>query len=265
MDLSRTSTLRIATLFLVVLSSFAKAQQRSSYDPAGQRQSSKSQQGFVDFTLRRINAQDQDYGKCVDEGRKVLVEESIENGYFWSNVVALGLLGCLFIVILYQHHLQTRRDWTLAEMLAEYEQALLRANTQADRATKKNGELAEALRALNEGAIRLPAPPADLLERTLLTPSRTRTPNAQSAPAEAPKSSPAKPATDRAVTAASRPRAAGQIGLFKPEVDLIMKVNSLEQQLGHSQEEAKQLRRQLNTADRQVQAEQQKNRALKGE
>jgi hypothetical protein len=54
------------------------------------------------------------------------------------------------------------------------------------------------------------------------------------------------------------------MGLFKPEVDLILKVNSLEQQLGRSQEQEKQLRRQLSQADLRLQAEQQKNRTLKG-
>jgi hypothetical protein len=43
-----------------------------------------------------------------------------------------------------------------------------------------------------------------------------------------------------------------------------MKVNSLEQQLGRSQDEAKLLRRQLNESDRRLQEEQQKNRSLKG-
>jgi hypothetical protein len=57
---------------------------------------------------------------------------------------------------------------------------------------------------------------------------------------------------------------ANQIALFKPDVDLIMKVNSLEQQLGRSQDEAKLLRRQLNESDRRCQEEQQRNRSLKG-
>jgi hypothetical protein len=56
-----------------------------------------------------------------------------------------------------------------------------------------------------------------------------------------------------------------QIGLFKPDVDLVMKVNSLEQQQVRSRDEVKLLRRQLNDAEQRVQAEQQKNRALKGE
>ena len=44
-----------------------------------------------------------------------------------------------------------------------------------------------------------------------------------------------------------------------------MKVNSLEQQLGRSRDEAKLLRRQVNEAGQRAQTEEQKNRALKGE
>ena len=44
-----------------------------------------------------------------------------------------------------------------------------------------------------------------------------------------------------------------------------MKVNSLEQQLGRSRDETKLLRRQVNEASQRAQAEEQKNRALKGE
>ena len=44
-----------------------------------------------------------------------------------------------------------------------------------------------------------------------------------------------------------------------------VKVNSLEQQLGRSQEQEKHLRRQLSQSELRLQTEQQKNRALKGE
>ena len=264
MDLTRTFRLAIATLLLVCLSSFAESQQRSSYDPAVQGRPAKPQQSFVDFTLGRINASNQDYGKCIDESRKLLLEETLKTGYFWSNLIALALLGCLFIVILYQHRVQARREWTLAEKLLEYEYAFSRANLQVNQASKRNAELIEAIRALGEAATRLPAAPSDVLERTLLTPARSRASSAESMPAPPPKINPTKPAKDRMATAVAVPETNGQIGLFKPEVDLIMKVNSLEQQLGHSQEEKRQLRRQLNDADQRVQAEQQKNRALKG-
>ena len=55
-----------------------------------------------------------------------------------------------------------------------------------------------------------------------------------------------------------------QIGLFKSDVDLVMKVNSLEQQLARSKDVESELRRQLNGIGRKLQSEQEKNRALKG-
>src|ERR1700730_8574301 len=76
---------------------------RQSFDPASQHRVEKSADSFVDFALNRINPSDKNYGQCIDEGRRIVLEESIESGYFWSNMVALGLLGCLFVIIVYQH------------------------------------------------------------------------------------------------------------------------------------------------------------------
>jgi hypothetical protein len=249
---------------LGALSLFAEAQQRSSYDPASQGQQSKRQQSFVDFTLARINASNQDYGKCIEEGRRLFLEETLKNGYFRSNVIALGLLGCLFIVILFQHRLQVRREWTLAEKLVQYEHALSRANLQVDQASKRNAELIEAVRVLGETAIRLQAVPADRLERALLTPPRSRAAVAPPLATVSVGPDQSKPASAHSASAATKTESVNQMGLFKPDVELIMKVNSLEQQLGHSREEARQLRRQLGETDRRLESEQVKNRSLKG-
>ena len=59
--------------------------------------------------LKRINPSDANYGECLGESHTMLLEETVD-AYFWSNVVALGLLGCLFIIIVYQHGIQARRD-----------------------------------------------------------------------------------------------------------------------------------------------------------
>ena len=83
-----------------------------------------------------------------------LLKETIESTYFWSNIVSLGLLGCLFIIIIYQHRVQGRREWTAAEMLAQYEHSLSLANAQVDEATKRNCGLMEALTLLRESALR---------------------------------------------------------------------------------------------------------------
>ena len=265
MDVSRPSRIVVAGLFLAMLPLLCFAQARpSGYDPAAQAQSPWQKDGFVDFALKRINPADKDYGQCLDDGRKMLLEETIRNGYFWSNLVALGLLACLFIIIVYQHRVQTCREWTAAEMLAQHEHALARANAQVEEATSKNRGLMEALTALRESALRSQAPPGEVQDRPALQTVSSRVSSIPASQVATPKNGNAATAPSRSARAATATPPANQIGLFKPEVDLVMKVNSLEQQLGRSQDEAKLLRRQLNESDRRLQEEQQRNRSLKG-
>jgi hypothetical protein len=269
MDVSRPSRIVVAGLFLAMLPSLCFAQARpSSYDPAGQAKSPKQKDGFVDFALKRINPADKDYGQCLDEGRKLLVEETMRNGYFWSNLVALGLLACLFVIIVYQRTVQTHREWTTADMLAQHAHALSRANAHVEEATSRNRGLMEALTALRESALRSQAPPGEAQDRPALHTVSSRASSIPPSQVATPKNGNATSAADRSASAATATRPANQptnqIGLFKPDVDLIMKVNSLEQQLGRSQDEAKLLRRQLNESDRRLQEEQQRNRSLKG-
>ena len=238
---------------------------RQSYDPASQRPAGKPADSFVDFALKRINPSDKNYGQCIDEGRKLVLEETVESGYFWSNLVALGLLGCLFLILLYQHKRQTRREWIVAEVLQQYEHALARANAQVDEATKRNHELMEAMTGARESTL---SSPMALLERgeqegNKSTPKRSSA--AQPAEVTTIKSSPVSAKTETARAGGHGVKPTTQIPLFKPEVDLVVKVNSLEQQLGRSQEQEKHLRRQLSQSELRLQTEQQKNRALKGE
>jgi hypothetical protein len=265
MDVSRPYRIVVAGLFLAMLPLLCFAQARpSGYDPAAQEQPPKQKDGFVDFALKSINPADKDYGQCLDEGRKLLIEETMRNGYFWSNLVALGLLACLFVIIVYQHRVQTHREWTTADMLAQHEHALSRANAHVEEATNRNRGLMEALTALRESALRSQAPPGEAQDRPAPQTVRTRTSSIQASQVATPKNGNATSAADRSASAATATRPANQIGLFKPDVDLIMKVNSLEQQLGRYQDEAKLLRRQLNESDRRLQEEQQRNRSLKG-
>jgi len=269
MDVSRPSRIVVVGLFLAMLPLLCFAQARpSGYDPVAQAHPPKQKDGFVDFALKRINPTNKDYGQCLDEGRKLLLEETMRNAYFWSNLVSLGLLACLFVIIVYQHRVQTCREWTAAEMLAQYEHSLSRANAQVEEATSRNRGLMEALTALRESALRSQAPPGEAQDRPALQTVSSRVSSIPASQVAAPKNGNAASAPSRSAQAATATRPANQpanqIGLFKPDVELIMKVNSLEQQLGRSQDEAKLLRRQLNESDRRLQEEQQRNRSLKG-
>jgi hypothetical protein len=265
MDVSRPSRIVVVGIFLAMLPLLCFAQiRRSGHDPAAQAQSPRQKDGFVDFALKRINPADEDYGQCLDEGRKLLIEETMRNAYFWSNLVALGLLACLFVIIVYQHRVQTCREWAAAEMLAQHEHALARANAQVEEATSRNRGLMESLTALRESALRSQASPAETQELPAAETVGSRASGLPASQVASTKSSDIKSALGRSTRAATATSPANQIGLFKPDVDLVMRVNSLEQQLGRSQDEAKLLRRQLNESDRRLQEEQQRNRSLKG-
>lgn len=264
MDVSCTFRIRLAGLLLAMLPLVCFAQARPAGDPVGQAPSSKPKDGFIDFALKSVNASDKDYGQCLDENRKILVDETVRNGYFWSNVIALGLLACLFIIIVYQHRVQTVREWTAAEVLMQYENGLSRANAQVDEAVVKNRGLMDSVTALRESALRSHVPPAEAQERRAVETVSSRASSIPASQVALTKNSDAKSALGRPTRAATATLSVDQIGLFKPDVDLIMKVNSLEQQLGRSQDEAKLLRCQLNESDRRLQEEQQRNRSLKG-
>src|ERR1700676_660825 len=138
-EMNRPLQIVAAAFFLASLAALSPAQSgQSRYDPASPQRSSQTQDNFLDFTLQRINPTDTDYGQWLAERRTILFEETFKNSYFWSNIVALSLLACLFIIILYQHRIQTKREWASAEMLAQFEQSLFRSDARLDEATKRN-------------------------------------------------------------------------------------------------------------------------------
>jgi len=262
MDVSLTSRVAAIAFCFAVLVSLSSAQPgHSNYDPAVQQRPSKPRDSFVDFSLKRINRSDMNYGQCLAEGRTMLLEETVKSGYFWSNLTALGLLGFLFIIVVFQHRVQVRREWTAAEMLGQLQQSLARASAQMEEATKTNRGLTESLAAMKQTATQSQP---DTVDRTPSRPTRSHTASTQVSTTTAPKGNGAKPAVDRPAVATAAPNPGGQIALFKPEVELVTKVNVLEQQLGRSHELEKHLRRQLNETGRRLQAEQERNRSLKG-
>jgi hypothetical protein len=225
----------------------------------------KAKDGFIDFTLKRINPSNEDYGQCITDGRQLLVSETVESIYFWSNIAALTLLGCFFSVIVYQRKLGLRRELMNAEALCQFENALARAEAQAETATSRNHELMAVLSAAHELN---PARSSQVRNQVPGQPTPTKT-NAPISAAPAPQPNPTDSSTNATPAQPTLPKkpgtAAPQLGLFSPDVDQIATINALQQQLVRCQEKVKNLTRQLNDAERRVQDEQQKNRSLKGQ
>lgn len=233
-----------ALLLFAFLGAFSVAQsQRSRFDPVGHEGSARPQDGFVDFMLKRINPSDTDYGKCLAENRAALLDETVQNAYFWSNIVALGVLSFLFFLVLYQHITQTRREWAVAEIIGQLEQILNRSRAQVFEATRKNRELAEALAISKESASRSLSLALESTDNAARALGKPRPPNLQPAPPTSAKANLSKPQNGTGLPTSAGKEPVGEMRLFTSDADFVMKLNSLEQQLAQSREDNKLLRR----------------------
>jgi len=266
MDVRRPSLVTASVLIIAILSPLSVAQSgHPNYDPSTHQSPPEPRDSFIDFSLKRINPSNTDYGECISESRSMALKETVRNAYFWSNIIALGMLGCLFIVILSQQRVQAKQEWTCAEMLAQLEQSLARSEAQVQQVTERNRDLTESLAGLKHAAQQSPANPTDPVDRPPSRPTRSHVAVTRPSVTTAPQGNDEKLKTDHSSPAATVPTLGRQIALFKPEVELVTKVNALEQQLGRSHEMEKHLRRQLNEAGRKLQAEQERNRTLRVE
>jgi hypothetical protein len=258
----------MAALSIAALSVFLSAQAtQNSYEPASGKVPAKAQDqnkdSFLDFTLKHINPAGQDYARCLEEGRALLLHESLRNGYFWSNLVALSLLGCLLLIIIYQHRLETRRDWTTAQVMAQYEEALARSDAQVDQITKSNHGLNNALAAIRESALGSTLKPRGFVQHTssswTATEDRASRPQPASPADPVPRASSVKRSLERCanIGAATTTGSALRMAPSRLDADIVARINLLEQQLAYAQEENKQLRQRVAESDRQLEPEQQ--------
>jgi hypothetical protein len=234
--------------------------QAGHYDPDSHSASPKPSNGFLDFTLRQFNSTDTNYGQCLGEDRRILLEETLRNAYFWSNIIALVGLGWLFLVIVCQHKIQNRREWTTAEIVSELEQALNRSGAQLAEATKKNGQLKDSLAALKESVLRSSSLPPESCQRSGLSTEKPQPTNHRPVTSPVSKAIPVKPTNGGSGRSATGKEPANQMRLFTPDGDFVMKLNSLEQQLAQSRDDNQQLRRRIAVGDRRLEAEPGRNR-----
>jgi hypothetical protein len=270
------AVLQFCFLLTLAVPHLAAQDSRVKSDPASARVL-KQREGLPDFALKRFNPSDVDYGQCLDDGRRLMVEQTLSRGYFWSNVAALGLLGAFFIVIVHQQRLHGRRELIAAESLTQYHNALARAEAVAGEAIARNHQLMEALTALSEAGVagraaESSAPDSSIKERKRTENSGEAEPPVPLAPVVPAAKGEFRRSSNTSSSVAKTPpgttsktsQAPDQITLFG-EADLTAKINSLQQRLDASVVEKKELLRQISFAELRLQKEQQKNRSLKGE
>jgi hypothetical protein len=219
-------------LLSMCLSSLAWAQWVSNKPDNSSQPPSRHRDSFLEYTLKQMNPSDTDYGSRWDKWRTVIVERTLQNGFFWSNLIAIGLLICLFLIIVCERNNEGKRAWAVSEVLAQYEHALTRANAQILDLTSRNHELAVAIADSKEQAVKALPNSASISSETTV-----RTDLEGSAkPRIAPSKTSGSRDERRPQNHAQATETGKQIALFTPEVDLMMTVNSLRQQLAHSEQ-----------------------------
>ena len=107
-------------------------------------QSVPKRQGFFDYALGKINPHGIDYGASMQSGRDAVVENTIDDLYFWSNVVTLLLLSGMVAVVLLQWRAADKREVITASLIAQLWNGRASDRIEIDRRTQQFNQLVEA-------------------------------------------------------------------------------------------------------------------------
>jgi len=107
-------------------------------------QSVPKRQGFFDYALGKINPHGIDYGASMESGRNAVVENTIDDLYFWSNVVTLLLLSGLVAIVLLQWRAADKREVIAASLIAQLWNGRVSDRIEIERRTQQFNQLVEA-------------------------------------------------------------------------------------------------------------------------
>lgn len=132
--------------------------------PAPTRPAHKPQ-GFFDYALGKINPQDKDYGASLGSQRTGTVEHTIDDLYFWSNVVTLLLLCGVAAIVLLQWRAADKREMVAASLIAQLWNGRVSDRIEIERRTDQFNQLVETHNAEVERAFSQAAPTSEKKEQ----------------------------------------------------------------------------------------------------
>ena len=100
-------------------------------------------QGFFDYVLGKINPRGNDYGASMASARSAVVEDTIDDLYFWSNAVTLLLLCGLAAIVLLQWWAADKREVIAASVIAQLWNGRVSDRIELERCTAQFNRLVE--------------------------------------------------------------------------------------------------------------------------
>ena len=145
-------------LLVVILSiapnrlAFGQANAQTAPSPRPQQ---PRQQGFFDYALGKVNPNGKDYGDSMQSGRDAVVQHSVDDLYFWSNVVTLLLLTGACATVLLQWRSADKKEVVAAALITELWNGRVSDRMEIDRRTEQFNALVQSHNAEVERALLL--------------------------------------------------------------------------------------------------------------
>ena len=124
-------------------------------------QTAPKRQGFFDYALGKVNPQGNDYGASMASTRSAMVENSIDDLYFWSNVVTLILLCGLAAIVLLQWRSADKREVIAASLIAQLRNGRVSDRIEIQRCTEQFNLLVETHNAEVERSLSQKSTPSE--------------------------------------------------------------------------------------------------------
>jgi hypothetical protein len=118
-------------------------------------------QGFFDYALGKINPRGNDYGASMASTRSAVVENSIDDLYFWSNVVTLILLCGLAAIVLLQWRSADKCEVIAASLIAQLWNGRVSDRIEIQRCTEQFNLLVETHNAEVERSLSQKSTPSE--------------------------------------------------------------------------------------------------------
>jgi len=253
--LSAIQLLAIALLICAIASIMAAQAPAVQSHVAGQ--SLRQRQGFFDYALGKINPANTDYGAAMAEGRSELVGHTIDDLYFWSNAVTLGLLVCAAGIIYFEWHSAAKKEIVAATIIAALWNGRVSDRIEIVCRTEQFNQLVEHHNAEVERALmarqqvnQAAEPETTDLKDTVQALARTASGSNEDAP---------RIPSDARDASSADPSLAGNRAISVQQQVQLLK-NSLEA----TRNSERNLRERLNQANTQLDEQRKRNRTLKG-
>ena len=254
----RISAIQLIAIFLLFCAiAPGLVAQAPNVQPEKSGQTLRQRQGFFDYALGKINSSNTDYGATLADGRGDLVGHTVDDLYFWSNIVTLGLLVCAAGIIYFEWRSAVKKEIVAATIIAELWNGRVSDRIEILRRTEQFNQLAERHNAEIESALMAKELPNQAAEPE--TTDLKDTVHALARMANARNEDAAGSSSDGPGTSLADPLLAGNSTMTVQQQVQLLK-NSLEA----TRNSERNLRERLNQTNTQLDEERRRNRTLKG-